>query len=279
MRIKISADSTVDLSDELIKRFDISIMPLNITLGDETKLDGVEVTTQELFNYVEKTGELPKTASPSIYNYQEFFDKLLKDCDCLIHFVVSGKMSSCYSNAKKASEEYGKRVYVIDTQSLSTGIALLALYASDKAEEGVDPEKIVDEVNNLARKVQASFVLGDLNYMHKGGRCSGATMLSAKFLRIKPEIVVQNGEMKVGKKYMGKLSKVVETYVEETLAKHPEYDRKRVFVTHTPIGEEIVEQVKNSLQGKFDEIFETTAGATISSHCGLETIGILFLTA
>lgn len=279
MRIKISADSTVDLSDELIKKYDISIMPLNITLGDETKLDGVEVTTDQLFAYVDKTGELPKTASPSIYNYQEFYEKLLKDCDCLIHFVVSSKMSSCYNNAMKASEDFGDRVYVIDSQSLSTGIALLALYASDRAEEGAEPAKIVEEVKALTSKIQASFVLGDLNYMHKGGRCSGATRLSAKFLRIKPEIVVQNGEMKVGKKYMGKLSKVVETYVEETLAKYPEYDRKRVFVTHTPIDAEICDAIKKNLEGKFDEILETTAGATISSHCGLETIGILFLTA
>jgi len=277
MKIKISADSTIDLSEELIKKYDIAIMPLNITLGDDTKLDGVEVTTDELFAYVDKTGELPKTASPSIVNYQEFYDKLLKDCDCVIHFVVSSQMSSCYNNAMKASDDYGDRVFVIDSRSLSTGIALLALYACDRANEGVAPNVIADECRNLTRKVQASFVLGDLNYMHKGGRCSGATCLSAKFLRIKPEIIVQNGEMKVGKKYMGKLGKVVENYVAETLGKHPQYNRKRVFVTHTPIENEVVENVKNILKDKFDEVYETQAGATISSHCGLETIGILFL--
>ena len=277
MKIKISADSTIDLSQELIKKYDISIMPLNITLGDDTKLDGVEVSTDELFDYVDKTGELPKTASPSIVNYQEFYDSLLKDCDCVLHFVVSSQMSSCYNNAMKASEEYGDRVYVIDSRSLSTGIALLALYACDKAKEGVAPNVIADECRNLARKVQASFVLGDLNYMHKGGRCSGATCLSAKFLRIKPEIIVQNGEMKVGKKFMGKLEKVVENYVSETMEKHQQYDNKRVFITHTPIANEIVENVKEQLKGKFEEIYETQAGATISSHCGLETIGILFL--
>ena len=277
MKIKISADSTIDLSQELIKKYDISIMPLNITLGDDTKLDGVEVSTDELFDYVDKTGELPKTASPSIVNYQEFYDSLLKDCDCVLHFVVSSQMSSCYNNAMKASEEYGDRVYVIDSRSLSTGIALLALYACDKAKEGVAPNVIADECRNLARKVQASFVLGDLNYMHKGGRCSGATCLSAKFLRIKPEIIVQNGEMKVGKKFMGKLEKVVENYVSETMEKHQQYDNKRVFITHTPISNEIVGNVKEQLKGKFEEIYETQAGATISSHCGLETIGILFL--
>ncbi len=278
MRIRISADSTVDLSQELIDKYNIAIMPLWVTLGDETKLDGVEVSTDELFKYVDKTGELPKTASPSIVSYQEFYDKLLKDCDCVIHFVVSGMLSSCYSNASKAAEEYGERVFVIDSRSLSTGIALLVLNACDRVNEGMEPAKIVEECKLLTKKVQASFVLGDLNYMHKGGRCSGAMRLSAKFLRIKPEITLANGEMKVGKKFMGKLNKVVENYVDETMAKYPNYDRKRVFVTHTPIDKEIVEQVKVQLQGKFDEILETQAGATISSHCGLDTLGILFIT-
>ena len=277
MRIKISADSTVDLSQELIDEYDISIMPLLITLGDETKLDGVEVTTQDLFDYVDKTGELPKTASPSIVAYQEFYDKLLKDADCVIHFVVSGMLSSCYSSAQKAAEEYGERVFVVDSRSLSTGIALLALYAADRAKEGAEPKQIVEECRLLTKKVQASFVLGDLNYMHKGGRCSGAMRLSAKFLRIKPEIVVINGEMKVGKKYMGKLDKAVESYVEDTLARYPEYDRKRVFITHTPIDPEICKQVREQLKDKFDNIYDTVAGATISSHCGLNTLGILFI--
>ncbi len=278
MKIKISADSTVDLSEELIKEYDISIMPLLITLGDETKLDGVEVSTQELFQYVDKTGELPKTASPSITAYQEYYDKLLKDADCVIHFVVSGMLSSCYSSASKAAEEYGDRVYVVDSRSLSTGIALLALYACDRVKEGAEPKQIAEECKLLTKKVQASFVLGDLNYMHKGGRCSGAMRLSAKFLRIKPEIVLVNGEMKVGKKYMGKLNKVVENYVEDTLARYPEYDRKRVFITHTPIDSEICKEVRKQLEGKFDNIYDTVAGATISSHCGLGTLGILFIT-
>ncbi len=278
MRIKISADSTVDLSKELVDKYDIAIMPLWINLGNETKLDGVEISTSELFDYVDKTGELPKTASPSILSYQEFYDKLLKDADCVIHFVVSGMLSSCYSNALKAAEEYGERVYVVDSRSLSTGIALLALYACDRVKEGAEPKKIVEECKALTKKVQASFVLGDLNYMHKGGRCSGAMRLSAKFLRIKPEIVLVGGEMKVGKKYMGKLNKVIESYVEDTLAKYPEYDRKRVFITHTPIDKEIRESVRKQLEGKFDEIYDTDAGATISSHCGLETLGILFIT-
>ena len=277
MKIKITADSTVDLSEELVKEYDMAIMPLWVTLGDETKLDGIEISTNDLFEYVDKTGELPKTASPSIASYQEFYDEQLKQADCIIHFVVSGMLSSCYNNALKAAEEYGEKVYVVDSRSLSTGIALLALYACDRAKEGVEPAKIVEECKLLTKKVQASFVLGDLNYMHKGGRCSGAMRLSAKFLRMKPEIILSNGEMKVGKKFMGKLDKVVENYVDETLAKYPEYDRKRVFITHTPIDKTICEQVKEKFKGKFDNIYETNAGATIASHCGLDTLGILFI--
>lgn len=278
MNIKISADSVVDLSDELIKKYDISIAPLFITLGEETKLDGVDITTEQLFEYVDKTGDLPKTASPSAELYSDFFKKNLENAEYIIHFVISSKISSCYENAKKAAGRFDGRVFVIDSRSLSSGIALLALYASERAQEGVPAEQIAQECNALTHNVQASFVLGDLNYMHKGGRCSGAMRLSAKFLQIKPEIRLVDGEMKVGKKYMGKLAKVVDTYVDYTLQMYPNYDRKRVFITHTPIDESIVKAIEAKLKDKFDEVLETKAGATISSHCGLGTIGILFLT-
>lgn len=277
MKIRISVDSTADLSEELIKQYNIAVMPLLVTLKDVTRRDGIDITSEELFEYVKQTNELPKTASPSIAVYQEYFDKLLLDADCVIHFVVSSKMSSCYNNATKASEEYGNKVYVVDTKSLSTGMALLALNAFDMAERGVEPSVIAKSCGDLARYVHVSFILGNLDYMHKGGRCSGAATLSAKFLRIKPEILVKDGEMVVGKKYMGKMEKVIENFVNDTLACYPEYDRKRIFITHTPISAELVEIVRKKLDGKFETIYETDAGATIASHCGAGTIGILFI--
>ncbi len=277
MKIRISADSTVDLSPELIEKHKIAIMPLLVTMGDVTKRDGVDVTTDELFSYVKETKELPKTASPSITVYQEFFDELLKDADCVIHFVVSSKMSSCYSSALKASEEYGHKVFVVDSRSLSTGIALLVLRACDMIERGVEPIIIAKECREMTKYVQASFILGNLDFMHKGGRCSGAMSLSAKFLRIKPAILVKDGEMVVGKKYMGKMEKVIENYINDILTMYPDFDRKRVFVTHTPIESNIVDIAKQQLDGVFDEIYETNAGATIASHCGAGTLGILFM--
>lgn len=277
MKIRISADSTVDLSPELIEKHNIAIMPLLVTMGDATKRDGVDVTTEELYNYVKETKELPKTASPSITVYQEFFDELLKDADCVIHFVVSSKMSSCYNNAMKAGEEYGHKVFVVDSRSLSTGIALLVLRACDLAERGVEPVIIAKECREMTKYTQASFILGNLDFMHKGGRCSGAMSLSAKFLRIKPAILVKDGEMVVGKKYMGKMEKVIENYVNDILTMYPDYDRKRVFITHTPIDSSIVEVARQQLEGVFEEIYETNAGATIYSHCGAGTLGVLFM--
>ncbi len=277
MKIRISVDSTADLNSELIEKYNIAVMPLLVTLKDITRRDGVDITTDELFEFVKQSGELPKTASPSIMVYQEYFDNLLKDADCVIHFVVSGKMSSCYNNATKASEDYGNKVFVVDTKSLSTGMALLALNACDLAERGVEPPIIAKSCEDLVKYVQASFILGNLDYMHKGGRCSGAANLSAKFLRIKPEILVKDGEMIVGKKYIGKMEKVIENYVDNTLASNPEYDRKRVFITHTPIDKEIVDVARSKLEGKFETIYETSAGATIASHCGAGTLGVLFI--
>lgn len=277
MKIAISAESAVDLSEELLKEFDIHTTPFMINLNDETIADRIGVSS-EIFDFVDKNKVLPKTSAVSPEQFREHFEGLLNKYDAVIHVSISSLMSSAYNNAKMAAEDM-ENVYVIDSKNLSTGIALLCIRARELATSGNTAKEISDEItNNVVNKVRASFVIEKLNYLHKGGRCSALTLLGANVLKIKPQIVVKDGRMGVNKKYIGGLNKIIEKYVTDVLDEYKDPDLNYVFITHSSEMPECQNVIKEKLQERgFVNIYDTCAGGTISSHCGPNTIGVLFI--
>ncbi len=276
MKIAISSESTIDLPKDLLTKYDIHTIPFTILLGEEAKLDG-EIMPQEIFDYVEKTKVLPKTSAVNEEQYNEHFAKLLENYDAIIHVSLSSEISSACSNAKNASKNF-KNVFVVDSKSLSTGIALLAIYAQKLVKIGLKPEDIVKKVEEKVPFVQASFVLKKLNYLYKGGRCSSLALFGANLLGIKPQIIVRNGKMGSYHKYRGTMEKVVNEYCKDTLKEFNNPDLDVAFVTYTVATDEMVENAVNALkQAGFKNIYTTHAGATISSHCGENTLGILYI--
>lgn len=278
MKIAISAESTVDLTKELLEQFDIHTVPFSVILGAESKYDG-ELSNQDLFNYVKETNQLPKTSAVNQFQYEEHFKALLDKYDAVIHFTLSSEMSSAYRNAILAAGEFNDKVFVIDSRSLSTGIALLAICARKLANQGLAPTDIVSQVKAKVNNVQASFVLHSLDYLYKGGRCSKLAMFGANLFHICPQIVVSEGKMDAGKKFRGNYTSVIDQYVDQTLEEFNNPDLDMVFITYSSLEDEagILNTIKEKLINKgFKNIYITTAGGTIASHCGPGTIGILY---
>lgn len=276
--IVITSDSTTDLSAELKERYNIITLPLGITLGDKTYYDGVDITPDDIYAHHSKTGELPKTSAANVSDFIEFFEKQTAGGKSVIHFSLSSEMSSTFNNGRMAAEDF-ENVYVIDTRNLSTGGGLLVIAAAEMAKSGMEAKEIVKNIEALVPCVDASFVIDNLEYLHKGGRCSAVAVFGANLLKLKPCIEVKNGAMGVGKKYRGKFIDVIKTYVAERIGDGSDIDLDRVFVTHAGCPKEIVntavEAVKSAAD--FKEVFLTRAGCTISSHCGADTLGVLFI--
>lgn len=279
MKIIVTTDSTSDISKEFQKKYEISVMPLIVNLREEEFLDGESITNKDIFEFVEKQNVLPKTAARSPEQYKEFFENAIKKfgADRVIHISLSNEISSSYQNAKIASMD-DERIAVIDSRSLSSGSGLLALSAVDKINEGKTFEETVKLILEEVEKVQASFILNDLKYLYKGGRCSALSVFGANILRIKPKIKLSEGKMGVDKKYMGKLDMVIDRYVDDLLNDNPNPVKKRVYVTYTTSTDEINKSIKEKLEAKgFEEIIFNDAGSTIASHCGKNCLGVLFI--
>ena len=275
MKIAISVESTNDLSKDLLSKYDIKVIPYHITLGNKSFLDG-EMAIQDLFAVVDETKTLPKTNAINEFEFIEYFQSIKKGYDAVIHISLSSALSSSCANAMRAAQNV-ENVFVIDSQSLSTGIGLLAIYARELAEEGTDPSIIAQKVQDKTSDVQASFVIERLDYLHKGGRCNLLTLLGATIFKIRPRIVVGNGKMTSDKKYKGSMGKVVKKYCEDVLEENPNAELDKVFLTYTTVTEDMLAQARAVLVEKgFKNIYETTAGCTIASHCGANTLGILF---
>lgn len=276
MKICISAESTIDLPKDLLETFEIKTVPFTVTLGEKDGLDGV-TTPEEIFEYVDKTGVLPKTSAVNMGQFQEYFSGLLKEYDEVIHFSLSQTLSSAYQNACAVAQELG-HVHVIDSMSLSTGIALLAIYATKLVKEGLSAEEVVKKVSERIPYDQASFVLATVDYLYKGGRCSALAMLGATLFRIRPQILVKDGKMGPGKKYNGKQVECVANYCKDTLAQFDNPDLEIGFVTHSGATQDMIDTAVNAMKERgFRRVFITTAGATISSHCGPKCLGILYI--
>lgn len=279
MNIRISADSTCDLSLELIKQYDISIVPLRVVKNGAPLRDGVEIVPDDLYAHVAGGGDICPTVAVNLAEYLDFFGKLLKTADAVIHFCISSDMSSCYQNACIAAQQLGN-VWVVDSRSLSTGIGHLVLDAALMAAEGYRPEEIAAETERRREFLDVSFVLDTLDYLKKGGRCSTLAAFGANLLSIRPCIQVKDGKMGVGQKYRGTMERVLEKYVADKLGDPQHIDARRIFITDSGIAQEIRDLVERIVleHVPFAEVIHTRAGCTISSHCGPNCLGILFYT-
>lgn len=276
MKIAISAESTIDLTKELIEKYEIKTTPFSIQLGAKSGLDG-EITTQEIIDFVNQNGTLPKTSAVNEFQYTEHFERLLREYDAVIHFSLSSELSLACTNAKRAASQL-KNVYVVDTRSLSTGIALLAIYAKNLSDEGLSAKEIYEKASNRVQYVQASFELKRLDYLYKGGRCSGLTLFGANLLKIRPQIIVENGKMVPGKKYRGNFAHVVKNYCQDVLDNFNTPDLSIAFVTYTTASDEILSIAINALKDRgFKNVYVTRAGGTITSHCGEDCLGVLYI--
>ena len=278
MNIRITSDSTCDLN-HLVEERNIGIMSLQVNLGSDAFRDGVDITPEKIFDFVAETGTLPKTAAPSIGEYEDFFTKELVGYDALIHINISSKSSGSHNFAKTAAESFGGKVFVVDSKALSSGQGLLVLKACDMRDEGKSAEEIVATLEEIRGRINTSFVPDNLDYLHKGGRVSGMVKTVAGMFKIHPQILMEDGQLVPGKKYKGKMSVLIKQYVDDLKELYPDYDKGRCFVTHSCADRELVEAATAKVKEvfEFDEIIETVAGSIITSHCGKGTLGVLFI--
>jgi DegV family protein with EDD domain len=279
-KVKVFTDSTADLLREQLEKWDISVIPLYVTLGDKSYRDGIDITTDELYTMVDRLQTLPKTAAPSTEDFMEAFKPWIDNDYDVIFIGISSKLSATVQSALLAANEFEPgRVYVVDSLNLSTGIGQLALRAAEMAKAGeAGAAKIVEELNGLIPRIRTSFVIDTLKYLHMGGRCSSIQLIAGTMLKIKPQIVVRDGALVVGEKYRGKGKKVLESYFNDCIGDGRHIDAGRVFVTHSAY-EEGAQYLADRIQEVVNprEICITSAGAVISSHCGPGTVGILYI--
>ncbi len=282
-KVILFADSSIDLSEELRERYSVHTLPIHIILDDKVYEDGVDITSQEIFDNYYKTKQLPKTAAINFDDIHSALKPYVDDGYEVVYISLGSALSSSFKNSCLAAEELGGKVYPIDSCSLSSGAGLLAIEAAERIAKGMSAKQVAEEVIALNQKNHASFVLDTLEFMKAGGRCSAVTAFGANLLGIKPCIKVfneDNGAMAVSKKYRGKLDKVIFDYIDETLASYDNIRTDRIFITYSTVPDGLEEKVADYLREKniFKEIFTTKASGTISSHCGPGTLGILFMT-
>lgn len=281
MSVKIIADSTCDLSRELIEKYNIEIIPLHIVLGEAEYKDGEEIGPDEIYEWSDANKTTPKTSAASIADVMDAYEKYQKEYDELVVFSISGKMSTTVNVMRMGAEELEieDRVFVVDSENLSTGGGLLVIEAAIMAQAGKSAKEIVEYMTVLKPCVRASFVVDTLTYLHRGGRCSGVAALAGGALKLHPKIVVEDGGMKPDKKYRGKMKNVILDYAKEMESQLLEAKKDRVFITHSGCEAEVLESVQEYLANLnyFDEILIARAGGVISSHCGPGTLGVLFI--
>ncbi|MBE6899052.1 MAG: DegV family protein [Ruminococcaceae bacterium] len=275
--IKIISDSTADLPKELIEKYDIEVLPLSVTLGENTFRDGLEICPQDIFKFYEETKTLPKTSAVSVLEYTEAFTSWVEKGYDVVHFTISSTMSACFQNATIAAVETG-HVWTINSENLSTGIGLLVVLAAELAAKGESAEIIFKHIEEAKKRVDASFILNQLEFLHKGGRCSGVAALGANLLKLKPCIEVAEGKMKVGKKYRGAYEKCALEYVRDRLSGNDNIETDIIFLTWTGIDSKLLKEIEKEIKKchKFHTIIVNEAGSTISGHCGPGTFGVLY---
>ena len=278
MSIKIIADSTADLSPELIREFDIGILPLYINMEGKIYRDGVDIRSDDIFRHVEAGGELCTTVAANVADWQELFEPLSKEHEAVICITISSDFSGTFQNAKIAAADF-PNVYAVDSRNLSTGGGHVVLRAAELAQAGLSAPQIVADLEDYVNRVDASFILDRLDYMRKGGRCSAVAALGANLLKLKPSIHVIGGKMQVGKKYRGSLDKCMVEYIKDKLADADDIEDHRIFITYSSLSPELEALAMRTVREckKFENINITRAGCTVSCHCGQNCIGVLFV--
>ena len=278
MNIKIMSDSTCDLSNEILEKYNITMVPLSIIKNGTPYIDGIDITPDDIFAHVAAGGDLCSTAAINVCEYEQQFSKYSAQYDGVIHINISSEFSSCHQNACLAAADFDN-VRVVDSRNLSTGQGLVVLKACELAKECQSLDALKEELDAFTSKVEASFLLDQLTYMVKGGRCSAVAALGANLLGLKPCIEVKDGKMSVVKKYRGNYSKCLSTYVKDRLENRDDLDKATLFVTRTPVPDICLEAVKSAVDtyADFETIYWTEAGCTVSCHCGPGTLGVLFV--
>ena len=278
-KVRIIADSTCDLSKELIEKYDIPVIPLSIIMDDKSYFDGLEVTPDEIFKWANENKTTPKTSAVNIARSEEILQPFMDAGEDIIFFGISSKMSGTCNVIKMISmqKEYD-RLFVIDSANLSTGIGLQVIRAAELAAQGLTAEEIVADIESKKANVRASFVIDTLTFLARGGRCSTLTAMMANTLRLHPMILVRDGAMGVGKKFTGKMDVALNKYFESLKPELANADPARVFVTHSGCSESTIQSICDKLAelNYFGEILVTRAGGVISSHCGPNTLGVLY---
>ena len=279
MKVKISSDSACDLPEEMLEAYDIAIAPMTVTLGERSGHDGIDIVPDDIYDYVKSSGSLPKTSAVSVGEYTEFFRKARASGNELVHISIGSHFSASWQNACLAAEEVGG-VWVVDSENLSSGQGLMVLRAAELSQEGKSAAEIAEECQKMSNLIETSFVLDTIDYLYKGGRCSAVSALSASLLHIKPCIEVHDGTMAPGEKYHGNFHHAVMEYLENHLKDRQDIDLKRIVVCRTNVDDatfrEACEMVKR-LCPNVGEIIEARAGATITTHCGPNCLGVLFV--
>ena len=276
--VMITADSTCDLSEELLSRYNVKILPLTILLGEESFLDGAHYTPADMYSRYRQDGTLPKTAAPSLQQINEFFAPILAQGYEIVHLDISSELSSTCNNARIVSSEL-EGVYVVDSRMLSTGVGLLVIEGAECRDKGMSAAEIAEHLTALTEKVDTSFVLDTLEFMWKGGRCSGVAALGANLLKLKPALEMKDGKLGVYKKYRGSINSVYKQYITERLS-GKQVRPGHVFITESgeidqPVIDELEALVRQLIPVK--ESHHTIAGCPVSSHCGPKTLGVLFI--
>ena len=280
-KVSIITDSTSDLSKELLEKYDITVFPLHIHLGDKEYADGIDITPEEIYQWSEESKETPKTSALSLFDAKEYIKKALEKSEEVICFCISEEMSSCCSVMHMAVGELEaeERVWVVDSMNLSTGIGLQILEAAELAENGLGAEAIVEKIKAMQPQIRSSFVVDSLTFLHRGGRCSGVAALMGNTLKLHPCIFVLEGKMHAGKKYRGKMDKVLLNYVEDIKQELVTARKEHVFITHSGCDTDLVETIKKEVEALnyFENVHVTQAGGVIASHCGPGTLGVLYV--
>ncbi len=279
--VGIIADTTCDLSVELRERYQIKTFPLHIHLGDKEYSDGVDISPDDIYRWSDENKATPKTSAISPAEANDVLEAALKEAETVICFCISDQMSSTGNVLRLAVQELEaeEKVFIVDSKSLSTGIGLQIIEAAIMAQQGMAAKDIVEKIKEMQPRVRASFVVDTLTYLHRGGRCSGLATLAGSALKLHPLIAVADGKMQPGKKYRGKIERVIIDYVKDMEAELKNAKTDRVFITHSGCEEEVIEAVKAEIAsyGRFNEVLITRAGSVITSHCGPGTLGVLFI--
>ncbi|MBQ7227652.1 MAG: DegV family protein [Clostridia bacterium] len=273
-RVKIVVDSASDLREG---DGEFSILPLGVLLGEREGLDGVDISPDDIYNYYKASKKTPKTAAISPKRFSELFAKLTADGSEVLYLAISSDMSACYNNARLASNEF-EGVYAYDSKLLSTGVGILAFYADELAKKGLGAQEIIKRLDEKREKLSVSLIVDTMTFLHKGGRCGSLTALIAGVLKIKPSIVMKNGKLTVGKKYIGSAERALVKYTNDVLKNAEKIDPKRVYVVHTSPKREILDEVKRRILTAIPNanVIERIAGATITSHTGKGAMAIIY---